>query len=48
LGYISEVENGKKQVSEQVLLALLPWYNLTLPELLREMADKLEVNKNES
>jgi transcriptional regulator with XRE-family HTH domain len=48
LGYISEIENGKKHVSEQVLLALMPWYNLTLPELFREIADKLEVKENAS
>jgi transcriptional regulator with XRE-family HTH domain len=47
LTHVCDVELGKTQASDQILLAMLPWYNLTLPELLREMANKSE-EENES
>jgi transcriptional regulator with XRE-family HTH domain len=46
MSYLSEVEKGKKQASEDILGAITPWYNITVPELLRETADRLEVNVN--
>lgn len=48
LTHICDVELGKTQASDQILLAMLPSYNLTLSELLREMANRLEVNESES
>lgn len=44
--HISEIETGKKQASEQILIPLLKCYNLTMPELLREIADRLEIYSN--
>jgi hypothetical protein len=48
LGYVSEIEQGKKNVSEDILLAVLPFYELELYELLKETADRLEMYAGES
>lgn len=45
LGYVSEIELGKKQVSEDILRAMLPLYGLCHSELLRLIADRMEVHE---
>jgi transcriptional regulator with XRE-family HTH domain len=46
LGYVSEIEQGKKNVSEDILRAVLPFYELELYELLKETAVRMEVYEN--
>lgn len=41
-GYLSEIERGKKEVSSEVLAAVLSGLDYELPQLLRDTADKLE------
>jgi len=42
LGYISELERGKKEVSSEVLNLLLSGLDGDLPQILRDTADILE------
>jgi len=42
LGYLSEVERGKKEVSSEVLNSIVDGLDYELPQLLRDTADKLE------
>ena len=42
LGYISEVERGRKEVSSEVLTVIAQGIDLSVAELLRRAADELE------
>jgi transcriptional regulator with XRE-family HTH domain len=42
IGYLSEIERGKKEVSSELLDALLKGLDYELSQLLRDTADKLE------
>jgi transcriptional regulator with XRE-family HTH domain len=42
LGYISELERGKKEVSSEVLNLILSGLDGDLPQILRDTADILE------
>jgi len=42
LGYISEIEMGKKYPSDQILRSILPYYGMTESELLHQVAKQLE------
>ena len=42
LGYLSEIERGKKQPSDEVLKSLLDTLEISLAEYLRKVADLVE------
>jgi transcriptional regulator with XRE-family HTH domain len=42
LGYLSEVERGKKQPSDEVLAELLRAFDVSQAEFLRQVADLVE------
>lgn len=42
LGYVSEVERGRKEASSEILEALCASLDTTLPEILRRTADRLD------
>lgn len=46
LGYVSEIESGKKQVSESILLSVLPYYEITLSQVYHQIAERLEIYEN--
>jgi DNA-binding Xre family transcriptional regulator len=42
IGFVSEIERGKKEASCEVLEAICASLNITIPEVLRLVADRLE------
>lgn len=42
LGYVSEIETGKKEVSSEILEALCDSIGVKMSDVLRETADRLE------
>lgn len=42
MGYVSEVERGKKEMSSEVLQMLCQNLDISIPELLRRTADRMD------